>query len=333
MFFNIKKSIGVPIVFAFLALPCFLYADTYKVTPRIIDRDVKQRDIFTETITITNSKQHAINVYPSVNEVSVTDTEDIINFTAPSVSDNKTTATSWLSISRARITIASGQSVDIPLNIKIHPEAESGVYHVFVGFGTGSNRPEAEAQVANGEAPGVIITLSVDQEKNEFLKLDQFTIDTFVTDSDNNAVTYTLRNPGSAEVSPTGEIIFSNSRGEEVAAIPVNPDADVLIPGQEVTYSASVPVSGTPGKYKAFLSVDYGTNQRASVYDTEFFYVLPWKKILLIFATLLLFALLFTVLLLHKFGRYEHEHDADEVPMFIRESQSEEKEHDINLKK
>lgn len=325
--------LGIALLLTALATPLAADANTYKVTPLIIDREVEARDIFSETITITNNKNHKIRVYPSVNEVAVDEGGDITSFVPPSMADGAKTVTSWLSISRAKQEVNPGETITIPLHVKVHPEAEPGVYHAVIGFGSGSNRPSAEAQVKNGQAPKVIVTLKVDQDQTEFLKLDRFMVDRFVTGPENDAVHYTLNNPGEAPIVPTGEVIFYNSRGEEVAAVPVNPNKDSLAPGQETTYSTAAPTDDMFGKYKAFLTVDYGTEQVASVYDTVFFYVMPWQKLLIVFSVLLIFAVGLTVFLHRRYGADdEYEDDADHVPMFVRETASEDKDHDINLK-
>lgn len=315
-------------------MPNQVLAAAYKVTPRIIDVEVKPRDIFSRDITLTNNTNHNLNLYAAVNQVTVDEGGDITSFSPPSVSDNTITPTSWVSITRGRISLSAGQTKTVPLDFKIHPQAEAGVYHMVVGFGAGHNRAVSEAQIRDGSAPGTVLTISVDQERSEFLKLKRFLIDRFVIKPDNKAISYTLDNPGETNVTPTGEIIISNSRGEEVAAVPINPDKETLAPGQETTYVIDAPTEGLTGRYKAFLTVDYGTEQLASVYDTAFFNVVPWQKLLILFIVVLAFAILLTVYLHRKMGgRHEYEDEHEEVPLFIRESLSEDQDHDINLKK
>jgi hypothetical protein len=323
------------LLFIFLLLmPMFSLAANYKVTPLVFDEEVKPRDIFSKTVTITNRENRKIIIYPSVNEVNIAEGGDVKSFEPQSTSDNTQTPTSWIAFSRARLEIEANETVTLPLNFKIHPEAKAGVYHLFVGFGSGHNRPIAEAQVKSGVAPGVIVTLSVEQKQSEFLKLSKFLIKRFVTSPENDAISYTLTNPGEAVVNPKGEIIFSNSIGEEVAAVPINPDQEPLAPGQETTYVISAPTKDMMGKYKAFLTIDYGTTQLASVYDTAFFYVIPWQKLAILFGSVL-FVTLFITILLHRRlqGRGDDDFDHDELPLFIKKTKSEDMEHDIILKK
>lgn len=330
---SFRKYLFISFCILFIPLSGYAASYDYKITPRVIDKEVKQRDIFSETITVTNNEHHKLNLYASVNEVNIDEGGDIVGFTPPSMSDNTNTVTSWIAIKRGRIELSPGQTKEIPVEFKIHPEAESGVYHAFIGFGAANNKPTAEKQIINGTAPGVVVTLSVNQETTEFLKLSHFIIDRFVTETDNNAITYTLDNPGTANIVPKGEIIFYNGRGEEVDSVSVNPDSESLTPGQEATYTINAPTEGMFGKYKAFLSVDYGTAQLASVYDTTYFYVVPWQKLLILFATVLIFAILLTILLHRRYASDSlYDDGSEDVPFYIRNSVSDDKEHDINLK-
>lgn len=324
-------------LFLLVFLPTVVAAQAinHKVTPRVIDREVEPREAYQEVLTIENFQPHKITIFPSVNAVTVDAGGDIVDFVPPSMSDNRVTVTSWLEISRAGIELGPGATTSLPLTIDIHPQAEPGVYHAFVGFGTGRNRDIAEQQVAQGIAPGVVVTLSVSQNNYESLRLDGFYIDRFITGSGDNAVTYTLKNPGVAAVVPRGEIIVSNNRGEEVRTIPVNPEALELGANETRVHTASLDTSNLLGKYKAFLTVDYGSEQLVSVYDTVFFYVVPWRQILIFFGVISFIVILLTLIIYRRYETDEEEddeHGADYIPLFIKADRSTERDHDIDLK-
>jgi hypothetical protein len=174
--------------------------------------------------------------------------------------------------------------------------------------------------------------LGIAQPRGSQLRLDTFIVDRFVFDSQTQSVTYTVENPGEIAVVPTGEIIFYNARGAEVGATKVNPEGVSLAPKEKKTLTATAPADGLMGKYKAFLMVEYADSQMASVYDTTFFYVLPWGQL---FGFLLLLLLLGTVTfaLLHR--RYKRPSTVvshASLPLHIYEGVSDQKDHDINLK-
>lgn len=334
-----KKFLLTFFTLILIATPVVLLAQVskYKITPKVIDKEVKPRDIFYDTVKIENFTASKLNLFPTVNIVAVDEGGDIVDFTSPAVSDGTVTITNWIQIARNNVELLPGETIELPLTITIHPEAKPGIYHAFIGFGSGTTATEANKQVARGSAPGIIVTLSVDQDRSEFLKLGRFTIDKFVTGPENSAISYTLTNPGETPITPTGEIIISDTKGSEMASIKINEAGESLPPGAETTYSATVPTDGLLGKYKGLLTVDYGTSQIASLYDTAYFYIIPWQPLLAVFMTILVVAVVLTIVI-HRRSRVDDDDDDDEhgaayIPLRVRTDQSPHKDHDINLKK
>ncbi|MCA9365730.1 hypothetical protein KC723_02450 [Candidatus Kaiserbacteria bacterium] len=315
-----------------LATPAI--AANYTVSPLLIDHTVEKRTILSETITIKNFEKHQnIRVYASVHEVTLGEGGEIKEFTPPSMSDNTNSVTSWIEINRGRLQIEPGGELKIPMTIRINPKAQPGEYHAFVGFGNGSNRTIAEKKTMDGIAPGVIIRISLDEKKNVFLKLKQFTVDRFITDVSKGGVSYTVTNPGEEAISPSGEIIFYDNRGVEVGAMPVNDSGHVINPGEEYEFTSALPEHAGFGKRKAFLSLEYGTNQLASIHDTAFFYIVPYKQLIIIFLVVLFIAITITLLINRRLTR-EIDIHSDDLPLYVRDGiHKDEADHDVNLKK
>lgn len=316
--------------------PTAASAATYSVSPLIIDLELEKRDIITKQVTITNQDRKQIRVYPSVHAVNLADSGAIESFVEPSmVQDRSSSVTSWIQVTRGRIVIPPGESKTVPITFKVHPDAQAGEYHAIVGFGDGSNSPQAEQKVRSGTAPAVVIRIAVDQVQNQFLRLERFAVERFVTDTSTSSLSYTLHNPGDDPVTPAGEIIFYDNRGNEVASTPVNPDGTVVEPGKKVAITNAGPTDLGMGKYKAFLSVEYGEHLTASVHDTSFFYVLPLTQLLLIFVVVLVFGLLLALYIHRRYGTVEDDGDdmTADVPMFVRSDRSAAKDHDIDLSK
>jgi hypothetical protein len=329
-------QISISVVFAILfIIPHVAFAAAYTVTPLVIDKEMKKRDIITETITITNKEQGKIVLYPTVNEVSVSEGGTLQNFIEPSMTQDKATSvTSWLEIGRGRIELNPGEVKEVVLTIHVNPEVKPGEYHAFIGFPDGSNRPEAEAKLRNGQAQGTIVRIGVNTVQNQFLKLEKFSVDRFVKKASEGGIIVSLKNPGEDPVVPDGEIIFYNSKGIEIGAVDVNSEQTVIEAGEEKVFNLTVPNDMKMGKYKALLTVTYGKEQVTSLNDTAFFYILP-LKILLITFFCVLFSTLLLALYLHR--RYDmgedHDPTVSAVAMYVRETRSESKDHDIDLSK
>lgn len=324
-------------VFIFIAFcPFLVTAASYSVSPLIIDLNLEKRDIIHKEITITNQDARQVRIFPSVNEVNLDADGAIEAFVQPSRIDDRTTAiTSWLQVPRKRIELKPGESVTVPVEIKVHPDVKAGEYHAIIGFGDGSNQPQAHEKVMNGTAPATVVRISVDEVQNQFLRLSSFNVQRFVSDNSADTIVYALENPGSDPVVPAGEIIFYDNNGNEVASTPVNPESLTVEPGKSVEVLSAVPEELGLGKYKAFLSVEYGDHLTASVHDTAFFFVMPMKQLIMIFGAVLAVALMIALFVHRRYAGAE-EYDDDvivDVPMFIRTERSEGKDHDIDLSK
>ena len=169
------------IIFLLIAfLPMFTHAAEYVVSPLLVEHDVQPRDMFEETVKITNTTDQPIRIFPTVNEITLGEDGGIKTFTQASMSDNTNSVTSWIAVSRASMQIAPRDTVKLPIIFTVNPNAVPGEYHAFVGFADGSIRDEAEAKVMAGKAPGVVIRLSLVEKKSEYLRLNRFNISHFV---------------------------------------------------------------------------------------------------------------------------------------------------------
>jgi hypothetical protein len=65
-----------------------------------------------------------------------------------------------------------------------------------------------------------------------------------------------------------------------VGSVPLNADGAQITPDNKKQLAAAWSAVGRFGKYKAFLDLQYGENQLASVQDTVYFWIFPWKEIL-----------------------------------------------------
>lgn len=309
-------------------------AAQYVVSPLLIDKELEKRDIITEKITLTNKSEQQIKVYPTVNAVSVNEGGAIQGFLEPSMIENKETAiTSWLEIGRGRIELLPGETKEVILTIKVNPEVAPGEYHAFIGFPEGSNRPEAEKIVYNGTSPGTLVRIGIDKVQNQFLRLEKFAVARFVRSGATGDISFTLTNPGNDPVTPKGEIIFYDNRGVEIAALPLNVQQLSIDSKKTVAFTNEVPDSLKMGKYKAFLSVEYGEHQTASINDTAFFYRIDIQQLVIIFVIILAIAVALALFIYRRSSNHVHDDGTAELAMYVRTTRSERKDHDIDLSK
>jgi hypothetical protein len=316
-----------------LAVPTMVVeASDITVRPFLIDRTVEARQFLEEDVTLVNNTTRRLNVYATVNEITVDSQGEIKSFESPIMSDRTNTPTSWVEIRRGRIEIEPGETATVPLGFRIHPNAEPGEYHMFIGFGVASKRFQAEQAAMAGNVDGIIVKLTIEDDSVEFLRISGFLIDRFVTGGDDNVVSIELENLGDVEAVPEGEVIFFTSTGQELNAIPLNTDKIRIPPGDTVTITSEIPFTNKLGRFKANLSLQYGQNQRATLYDTTQFFMMPFHIVTLMFVTAVLLSTLI-FFLLHRALVYREElADSHELPFVVRDGHdSEPKDHDIDL--
>ncbi len=311
-------------------------AANFVVTPLLIDVEAEQRDAFTKEIAIESTHTTHQRLFASVHEITLGEDGEIKSFVPGSMSDRATAITSWIEITRSRIDLQPGDEVKLPLTVRVNHNTPAGLYHAYIGLAQGSDRDQAEAKVMAGEGMGVILRIAVGGTSHEALRLVSFTTDPFSVFPGNAQITYTLQNAGDVPLLPEGDIIIYDGRGREIALIELDEVADraSIAPGEKRDYAKTIPFLDRLGKNKAFLSVEYGQENRASVYDTSFYYSIPWYYVLII--GVLLVTVLVSLLLLARRGESAGYDDGEvvDIPLFVgRVREHNEFEHDIDLKK
>lgn len=321
----------------FFLFPVFVQAQTFSVSPLIVDVDAEARDTFTRTVTLTNTGSRPLRLYASVHEIEVGDEDEILSFVPPSMSDRTTSITSWIEIKRSRLEIPVGESLDVPLTIRLNPNTKPALYHGYIGFAAGPNRDEVEADIMAGKGEGIVVRVSVGTNAKESLRLVSFTTDRFSYQSGKGVMNYELENTGDIPVALQGDVVIYDGRGRELTSINLadGNEGMVLAPGARQVFTKELPFIDRIGKNKAYLSVMYGEGQTATLNDTNFYYSVPWPYLLGMF--LLLFLALTSIIFLVRRATRSSESQHEEVkdlPMTIRNrNEHDTYDHDINLKK
>ena len=328
------KACGIGILLCFL-FPSIVSATEVTIRPFLIDENLPPRGNVVRNITLQSDYDYRKAViFATVNEISVDSKGEIKEFISPVMTDRTNTVTSWIEIGRGRIEIPAGETVEVPLEINVHPYAEPGEYHAFIGFVEVKNRPMAESIARAGDAKGVVLKITVNDQREDGMRVNSFSVERFVTGVGSRPIDITIENYGDVASAPKGEIIFYDSRGTEVAAVPVNSEGVVIEPGEVAVLTSAVPVEDTLGRFKANMQLQYGIDQRASLHDSAAFYMMPTKLLVFLFGGVLFFVLLMVLLFRKTFlAERDGDEDDDDVYMYVRDGHTAEpQDHDIDLK-
>lgn len=262
----------------------------FSVSPVVANEKAKARDIIKKELLVTNNTAQRIDLYISVENVDPT--EGVKEFTSQTNSDLSSSLASWVEITRGVIELGPNESKKIPYLIHVNLSAKPGSYYARLQFRQGAKRLEAEA---NKEGSSLMLNVEVSDNAKERLQLGNFLSDSSVVLGNTVSFSYLLENVGNRLVEPRGSIRIFNRRGEEVGSIPLNASGEEIGPENKKQLATAWSATGRFGKYKAFLDLEYGEGQLASVQDTVYFWVFPWKEIT---------AALFAVVVLAIVGTY-----------------------------
>lgn len=267
-------------------------ATDYSVRPVVTNEKAKPRDIIKKELTLENHTDRKYNIYIHVENVdpALGTTE----FVSPGVSDLSTSLANWLEITRGVIELLPYETKTIPYLIHVNLSAKPGSYFARIRFGDGPSRDVAEEKDAG---IALLLNLEVLDDAQERLNLGGFLTDHTVFTGTEAAFSYALENTGNRDITPRGSIRIFNRRGEEVGEVPVSSLAGSVQVGATKQLAGVWDATGRLGKYKAFLDLEYGNDQLATVQDTVYFWVLPWREILFMVIGVLVLAVLGTYLI------------------------------------
>src|SRR4051812_12344963 len=99
---TMHKNILPLVLVGFLLAPSLASASVVDITPVLIDEKGKARDIFKESISLTNNTDHKIELYPGVNNVLPADGQQRFT-TAHDAAEQAGSLANWIELSRAVI--------------------------------------------------------------------------------------------------------------------------------------------------------------------------------------------------------------------------------------
>lgn len=271
-------------------LPTALYAASdFTVTPAIIDGKGKQREILRFTSVVTNTTQHLVSIYPWVTDVDAalgeTGTSDLGGSQGKDLGESPSR---WIEVTRGVVDLLPGEHREIPIMVQIHLNAKPGVYHAVIHLSEGSNRASAEANKVETEE--VLVNIEVLEDINERLELNSFAPEKKFFSSNSASFNYRVANIGNRGLVPHGKIRIYDGHGEEVATVDANDAGKRLEPSVKEMIGSVWMAGDHFGRYKAMLDLQYGS--RGTLQDTVFFWVIPWKKALGMFLTLMIFCVI-----------------------------------------
>lgn len=286
------------------------------VTPQIIDEKAMAGDILEYEVKIKNNGSAKADIYAMVNDISEKDGE--IDYGDPGELDRDKSITTWLEFKRGVIELLPGTEMTLPLKIDVGSSAKPGQRYARIAFPVGSNKPLAEAGMAEKTYSQLQINIEVVENIIEKSQISGFSVTKKVFLFSPISFLVRLDNNGNRPIVPEGYLYLYNRRGEEVAKIDANPDKASIEP--EKSWEQAIDwqeVSGL-GKFKAKLEIEYGEKDKRDLQDTLFFWYFPWKFLALVFVATFFFLVGMIVLIFRR--TYIRHQPESQVPIPVKKT-------------
>lgn len=279
----------------FFSIPKILAQNTEGLTisPPITELRLKEGEVSSKNIKLTNPTNRVIEVYPRVMDFRAKGEGGEPAFFEAGDEGTRFSLSKWISFTQTKVALTPHQVVDFKYELKVPVSAEPGGHYGVLFFATEPQKnEEGSSNVALSSMVGSLILVKVPGEVSESANLESFTTKSFFNLNNNISFLTRVQNSGNIHVKPRGEIVIKSIFGSEVDRVTVNEQGGNVLPESTRKFENEWK-SGKflLGLYNAKVHLVYGDTGK--VLDKSLsFIVIPWwivviKIIILIIITVL----------------------------------------------
>ncbi len=238
-------------------------------------------------IKIRNESTEEKNITISIKDYIVTDNKGTPVAVDEKVS-NRWSAASWVQVSPTRLRLRAGETKSLMVSILAPDNALPGGHYAMV-LETANNDVSFNQTGAAIEANvGTLLYITVPGAITEDARITSFDVPFF---SEFGPITLktTVANFSDIHIAPQGIIAITNWLGGKTANLDLVPTN--IFPGASRDFTNTLDRKWLFGRYKAQFLASYGTTGQALA-ATVFFWVIPWRLILLSLTIIVLVALI-----------------------------------------
>lgn len=318
---NLQKKLLIPLITLFLGAFIFLPFNNFVsaqglqvqglgIDPFLIEIDMAAGEVQTRSITLTNTTNAPLTFTASINDFVPNGSTGQPQFLDANVeSDSKFSLSRWITVTRQpEFTIPPQSQTEVAFTINVPVDAEPGTHFGGILFGQplGIKPPSGPAVIQKAGAI-ILVKLGESQEK---VQVSQFFTQQKVYQSGPIEFLISLHNFGNVHSKPKGDITIRNFWGRQVAQVPVNPDAQIILPESGRDFSQTWNKKIGFGRYTAESVLYYGSPKLELRSQTSF-WIIPMKEISLG----VLFALILGIIGyigVRQYNKYIIKHSRDE---------------------
>lgn len=268
------------------------------VSPTLFQMSAVPEQLWNSGVKVINNNPHELTVYAQVvNFAPQGETGQGKFLPVFEKATEGTTLAEWVAITSEPIVIEAEKSATIPFTVSVPKDAAPGGHFAAIMVGTKPPESSSVVRVSTSQIVTSLFFVRIAGDVIEDGSIREFRLqDTFV-DSPKAEFEVRFENKGNVHLQPQGEIVITNMWGKERGVIPINHQTHFgnVLPTSirkfEFSWKGEQSFSDI-GRYKAVLTLAYGTEERKFETTTDYFYVIPVKATLFVFTVFTAFVLL-----------------------------------------
>ncbi len=261
------------------------------INPFIIEIDAEPGDTIEKSISLTNTTDKPLSFLASINDFVPNGTSGQPIFLPTNQDANpKYSLSKWVTVTRQpQFTIPPHASTKVDFAITIPADVEPGTHYGGILFGRPPDNPSSTGTAVQSKA-GVIILVRLGHS-SEQIAIENFKVQkTFyqITPIEFSTI---IRNDGNVHSKAKGEITIRNMVGDQVIQVPINRDANIILPFNKREFISKWNPKFAFGRYTANAVIFYGS-PKLELRAKTVFWVMPIKATIIAVLILLILAII-----------------------------------------
>ena len=286
----------IAISYLLLAKPLFaqVASNGLSAIPPRLELEVAANKANTQSIKVRNESSETKTIKISVRDFIVTDNKGTPNFidNIDEAANNRWAASSWIQLSQTSLTLKPGETKSLNLTVMPPENALPGGHYTAVVYSpeTGSIGNNTGASVQTNVGTLVYVTVPGDITQKAIVQ--SFSAPKF---SEFGPIDFkaTIKNSSDIHIQPVGAITIKNWFGGKTAQL--NLEQTNIFPYTTRDFKNTLDKKWLFGRYQANLNAVYGT-AGGLISATIFFWVIPWRLIILITAAIAIITTLIIII-------------------------------------
>jgi hypothetical protein len=297
---------------AFLLIGIFLsgnssvYAEddtqTLSVSPTLFQMTATRDQVWKSEVRVINVNKYDITVYPQIVNFAPAGEAGRGDFIPIMSSETGgQTLAEWIDIAKDGIVIAPQTTAVVPFTVYVPGTAAPGGHYAAILIGTKPADPNAaDSVVKTAQFVTALFFMRVAGEVTESGSIREFRTTKTLLQKPEANFEVRFQNTGNVHLQPQGDIEIFNMWNEERGTIPINHQTHFgnVLPNSIRKFEFAWKTEGSAfdiGRYRAVVTLGYGDDTKSFVTSSTYFWIVPYKEILIVLGSFVLFVWIFAL--------------------------------------